>query len=162
LLVVVETNIAEVKNKMGDLMFRLSKGLIYGIYIGLIFGIGIYLVASAVFGMGWLTLAPVALASLIFSAGIMTGVSYEYSVWLSEQKEQSLLFSLSMGFIEGITLGLYISVAIYLIALAVAGMGFLVGVTPIQLASLVFSASIMASIGAAYSPWLDKKLLTKK
>ena len=146
---------------MGELMFRLSKGLIYGIYIGLIFGIGIYLIASAVFGMGWLTVAPVLLAGLVFSAGIMTGVTYEYGAWLAEQKEPSLLFKFSIGFIEGITLGLYLSLAIYILALAVAGLGFLVGVTPVQLASLVFAASIMACIGAAYSPWLDQKLAKK-
>jgi len=65
-------------------LFRLFKGVSYGATIGLFFGLGIYLLAKAVSGMGFLEVPPETLGGIVFSSGILAGVAKEYSDWLEE------------------------------------------------------------------------------
>jgi hypothetical protein len=54
----------------------------------LVFGTGVFLVATAVVGMGWLTITPISLASLVFANGILGGAAHEYGVWLKKTRVQ--------------------------------------------------------------------------
>jgi len=69
---------------MASPLFKVFKGLSYGAVIGIFFGLCIYVLGSAVAGMGFLTVDPRVLAGLVFSSGIMAGVAKEYSDWLEE------------------------------------------------------------------------------
>jgi hypothetical protein len=141
-----------------SLQFSLTKGLLYGIFVGLVFGVGVFLVATAVFGMGWLTMTPIALASLVFANGVLGGVSHEYGVWLKATKNGGLMFGLTLGLLDGIVMGLYFGVGVYLFALVVVGLGWLLGMTAIQLAGLVFAVCVLMMITWQYSQWYDKQL----
>lgn len=138
-----------------SILFKLSKGFIYGILIGLIFATAVYILATAVFGLGFMTMTPIALASIVFAAGVMSGVSAEYGKWLATQTDAGVLFGLADGFIEGTAVGLFFATAIYILGLACAGLGFLTSPTPAQLAALIFAACVMAFVGIRYSTWLD-------
>jgi hypothetical protein len=142
---------------MPRLLFNLAKGLLYGSAVGLFFALAIFLVATSVVGLGFLTISPILLGGLIFANGIMSGVSYEYGLWLKLQKDAGLLFRLALGFLQGVTVGLYFGTAIFLVATAVAGLGFLVGVTPLLLGGLIFAVMILAHVGKEYDSWLDEE-----
>jgi len=141
---------------MARLLFNLSKGFLYGSVVGIMFGIAIFLLASAVVGLGFLTIPPVLLAALIYAAGTMSGIAYEYSNWLGQSENKGLLFRISKGFLYGTTVGLYFSVAIFLLATAVAGLGFLIGTTPVLLAGLIFAVNVLAGVAYEYEGWLDQ------
>lgn len=142
-----------------SLTFNLTKGLLNGLFVGLIFGVGVYLTATAVFGMGWLAMTPVALASLIFANGVLGGVSHEYGVWLVASKNGGLMFMLTLGLLDGIVFGLYMGIGIYLVGLVVVAMGFLVGMTAVQLAGLVFGVGVLMMITYQYNTWHGKQKL---
>ena len=79
---------SEKKNRV---LFHLFKGFIYGNVFGLIFGIAIYLLASAVDvitrvngGVG-LPIAPATFMALIYGASVTMGTAVEYSHWLEQQ-----------------------------------------------------------------------------
>jgi len=141
-----------------SLQFGLTKGLLYGIFVGLLFGIGVYLAATAVVGMGWLAMAPVALASLVFANGVLGGVAHEYGVWLKATKNGGLMFGLTLGLLDGIVMGLYFGIGVYLFALVVVGLGWLLGLTAVQLAGIVFAVCVLMMISWQYAQWYDKQL----
>ena len=71
-------------------LFRLFKGFIYGNVIGLIFGVAIYLLASAVNMIAMsmntaLPISPTYFLLLIYGASVTAGTATEYSNWLEEQ-----------------------------------------------------------------------------
>jgi hypothetical protein len=138
-----------------SLTFSLTKGLLYGLFVGMMFGIGVYLVATAVVGMGWLAMTPVALAALVFANGVMGGVGHEYGVWLRNTHSGGLMFGLTLGLLDGVTMGLYFGIGIYLMGLIVVGMGWLIGMTAIQLASLTFAVCVLMMITYQYAVWYD-------
>ncbi|MCJ7423559.1 hypothetical protein MUP01_04735 [Candidatus Bathyarchaeota archaeon] len=140
-----------------SLTFSLTKGLLYGIFVGILFGLGIYLTSTAVVGLGWLAMPPVSLAALVFANGILGGVSHEYGVWLKNTHNGGLLFNLTLGFLDGVTLGLYFGLGTYLMGLVVVGMGWLLGITAVQLASLVFAICILMMLTYNYAVWFDKQ-----
>jgi hypothetical protein len=69
----------------GGLIFGLANGFLSGVVLGLYFGISVFLMAGAIFALGWLVLTPVQLASLSFAVCILMFVTYEYSNWLDIQ-----------------------------------------------------------------------------
>jgi hypothetical protein len=144
-----------------SLTFNLTKGLLNGIFVGLTFAIAIFLVATAVFGMGWLTLTPVALASLIFANGVLGGVGHEYGVWLKKSGNSALVFCLTLGLLDGIVFGLYMGIATYLVGLVVVAMGFLLAVTATDLAGLIFGIGVLMMVTYQYNEWHDKITGTK-
>jgi hypothetical protein len=70
----------------GGLIFGLANGFLSGVVLGIYFGLAVFLMAGAVFVLGWLTLTPVQLASLSFAVCILMFVTYEYSNWLDAQE----------------------------------------------------------------------------
>ncbi|MEM2351648.1 MAG: hypothetical protein QXT26_04495 [Thermoproteota archaeon] len=71
-----------------SVLFRIAKGFIYGSAIGIFFATSIYLLATAVAGLGFLVgVNPTGLAAIVFAAGVVSGIAHEYSEWLSEQGE---------------------------------------------------------------------------
>jgi ABC-type glucose/galactose transport system permease subunit len=60
-------------------LFSLSKGLIYGSVIGMIF-------ATVVYALGFLNVSPMPLAAIVFGAGMVSGVAKEYADWLDQQQ----------------------------------------------------------------------------
>ena len=66
----------------GGLIFGLANGFLSGVVLGIYFGLAVFLMAGAIFALGWLTLTPVQLASLSFAVCILMFVTYEYSNWL--------------------------------------------------------------------------------
>jgi hypothetical protein len=136
------------------LLFGLAKGFIYGTVVGLFFATAIFMLASSVAGMGFLTVPPVMIASIIFAAGVLSGVSYEYGAWMDTQKPVSLLFRLSKGFIYGTTVGLFFATAIYLIALPIFALGFIT-ITPIAIGGLIFAAGVLSGVAYEYDGWLE-------
>lgn len=79
------------EKRKGRVLFRLFKGFIYGNVFGLIFGVAIYLLASAVDvlakvnGGAGLPVQPTTFMALIYAASVVTGTAVEYSHWLEEQ-----------------------------------------------------------------------------
>ena len=69
-------------------LFRLLKGFIYGVVIGLFAGCGVYLLAVAVNAISSLPFDPAQIFALIFGASACAGVAHEYSVWLESQDEE--------------------------------------------------------------------------
>jgi hypothetical protein len=69
----------------GSVLFNLAKGAIYGAVIGLFFALAIFLLATAVAGLGFLTVSPTLLAGVIFAAGFISGIAKEYADWLDQQ-----------------------------------------------------------------------------
>jgi TctA family transporter len=65
-------------------MFNLIKGFLYGTVLGLIFGVSIYLLASAVDAIAPLPATPAVLLAIIFGASVTAGVAKEYDAWLDE------------------------------------------------------------------------------
>jgi hypothetical protein len=72
--------------KVPRLLFGLAKGFIYGTVVGLFFATAIYLIALPIFALGFITITPIAIGGLIFAAGVLSGVAYEYDDWLEFQK----------------------------------------------------------------------------
>jgi len=68
----------------------------------------------------------------------------------------SVLFRLAKGFIYGAAIGLFFATAIYLLAVAVASLGFLT-VDPTLLAGIVFGAGVVSGVAHEYSEWLEEK-----
>lgn len=140
-----------------SLTFSLTKGLLYGITVGILFGLAIFLTATAVFNLGFIAIPPVSLAALIFANGILGGVSWEYGNWLKQTHNGGLLFGLTLGFLQGVTLGLYFGLGVFLMATVLVGMGWL-GMTAIELAGLTFAVCILMMITKAYADWMDAQL----
>ena len=69
------------------ILFRLMKGLIYGSVIGMVFGSGIYLLASAVNQVAPLPWTPATWAAIVFGASVVAGTAVEYSDWLEAHAE---------------------------------------------------------------------------
>jgi len=69
------------------LLMRLFKGFLYGNVIGIFFGTVIYLLASSVHGLGFISITPTALGGIIYAAGVTGGVGMEYSRWMDEQEK---------------------------------------------------------------------------
>jgi TctA family transporter len=68
----------------GRILFRVFKGLIYGISLGLVFSVAIYLLASAVRAIAPSIPDPSVLSAIIFAGSVTAGVASEYSKWLEE------------------------------------------------------------------------------
>jgi TctA family transporter len=66
-------------------MFKVLKGFLYGTVLGLMFGVPIYLLASAVDAIAPLTVTPAILFSIVFAASVTIGVAKEYDMWLDEE-----------------------------------------------------------------------------
>lgn len=137
-----------------SLTFNLTKGLLYGVTVGIVFGLSIFLIATVAYNMGFMTITPVMLASLMFGNGVLGGVAFEYSDWLSKQKNRGLLFGLTNGLLHGIVLGMYFGLAVFLLAGTLQALGWLL-LTPVQFAALTFAACILMFVTYEYSNWLD-------
>ena len=70
---------------MKSVMYRLIKGFLYGNVLGLLFGIAIFLLASAVDAISALPVSPVQLLAIIYGASVTIGVAKEYDMWLEEE-----------------------------------------------------------------------------
>jgi hypothetical protein len=140
------------------LQFNLTKGLLYGITLGLLFGVAIYVLASNAYGLGFIPVAltPTVLAGLVFGNGILSGVSWEYGKWLKESHNYGLMFCITNGFLVGITFGIYFGIGIFVIAGIAYGLGWLT-LTPVEVAGIVFGASILMFITNEYADWLDRQ-----
>jgi len=78
--------VSEAKAKRrGRVLFRVFKGFIYGVNIGLVFGAAIYLLASAVRSMAPTVPDPSVISGIIFAGSVVAGVAHEYSEWLEEE-----------------------------------------------------------------------------
>ena len=75
---------AKVKRK-GKVLFRVFKGFIYGVNIGLVFSVAIYLLASAVKSMAPTIPDPSVISGVVFAGSVVAGVAHEYSDWLEEE-----------------------------------------------------------------------------
>lgn len=78
--------------KKNSVLFKLFKGFIYGNVFGLIFGVAIYLLASAVAVIaaatgGALPITPTMFLILIYGASVVSGTAVEYSRWLDNLEE---------------------------------------------------------------------------
>jgi hypothetical protein len=145
------------------LLFNLAKGLIYGLFVGLVFGVSIYLTGTAVAGLGFLSIAPTLIAALVFANGVFSGVAFEYGKWIEAQgPDAGLLFGLAKGLLYGVSLGLYFGLGIFLLATAVVGLGFLIGITATALAALVFAACILMFVSSEYGTWLYRQMELEK
>jgi hypothetical protein len=71
--------------KKSSVLFRVFKGFVYGVNIGLVFSVSIYLLASAVRSMAPTIPDPSVISGIIFAGSVVTGVAHEYSEWLEEQ-----------------------------------------------------------------------------
>ena len=69
-----------------SILFSLAKGLIYGSVIGMIFATVVYVLSTAVYSLGFLSVSPAALAAIVFGAGMVSGVAKEYADWLDQQQ----------------------------------------------------------------------------
>jgi len=69
---------------MASPVFRVFKGFTYGAVIGMFFGMCVYLLGSAVSGLGFISVPPETLGGITFATGVMAGVAKEYSDWLEE------------------------------------------------------------------------------
>jgi len=136
------------------LTFNLTKGLLYGLTIGLLFGLSIFLIGTVAFNIGFTTLTPVMLASLMFGNGVLGGITHEYGAWLKKSKNGGLIFGLTNGLLNGLVLGMYFGLAVFLLSGTLFVMGWLI-LTPIQMASLTFAACILMFITYEYTQWLD-------
>ena len=58
------------------------------------------------------------------------------------------------GFTYGAVIGIFMGLAIYLLAGAVASLGF-ISTTPTILGGIVFAACIMAGVAMEYADWID-------
>jgi uncharacterized membrane protein YesL len=72
----------------------------------------------------------------------------------AKNKKGRLLFKEVKGFIYGNVLGLFFSIAIYLLASAVNAIAPLPA-SPTVLASIMYAASVLCGIAAEYSHWLE-------
>lgn len=70
--------------KTNSVMFKVIKGFLYGTVLGLMFGVSIYLLASAVDAIAPLPATPAVLMAIIFGASVTVGVAKEYDAWLDE------------------------------------------------------------------------------
>ncbi|MEM2163904.1 MAG: hypothetical protein QXR62_05730 [Candidatus Bathyarchaeia archaeon] len=68
-----------------------------------------------------------------------------------------LIYRLTKGFLYGAVCGLFFSVATYLLASAVLGIGVVIGLTPAQLSGIIFGACLVGGIGMEYADWMDEK-----
>jgi len=137
-----------------SLVFNLTKGLFYGLAVGMIFGISIFLMGTVAAGIGFITLSPALLAGLVFANGILGGVTMEYGKWLKNQHNGGLIFGLTNGFLSGVVFGIYFGLGVFLMAGAIFALGWLT-LTPVQLASLTFAVSILMFTTYEYTTWLD-------
>lgn len=72
---------------MAKLIYRLTKGFLYGAVCGLFFSVATYLLASAVIEIGVIIgLTPAQLSSIIFGACVVGGIGMEYADWIDEKK----------------------------------------------------------------------------
>lgn len=71
------------------MIYKLTKGLLYGAVCGLFFAFAIYLLASSVIGLGIaLGLEPAQLAAVVFSACVVGGVGMEYADWIDKKEKE--------------------------------------------------------------------------
>jgi hypothetical protein len=75
----------EKTKRRGRVLFRVVKGFIYGVSIGLVFSVAIYLLASAVRAIAPTVPDPSVISGVIFAGSVTAGVAYEYSKWLEEE-----------------------------------------------------------------------------
>jgi len=71
--------------RKGRILFRVFKGLIYGVNIGLVFSVAIYLLASAVKSVAPTIPDPSVISGIVFAGSVVAGVAHEYSEWLEEE-----------------------------------------------------------------------------
>jgi hypothetical protein len=75
---------AKAKRK-GKILFRLFKGFGYGVSVGLVVSVAIYLLASAVKAIAPTIPDPSVISGIIFANSVAVGVMHEYSEWLEEE-----------------------------------------------------------------------------
>ena len=68
-----------------------------------------------------------------------------------------LIWRLTKGFLYGSVCGLFFSSAIYVLASAVSAIGVALGLTPVQLSSIVFGACMVGGVGMEYADWMDEQ-----
>jgi hypothetical protein len=71
--------------RRGRVLFRVFKGFIYGVNIGLVFSVAIYLLASAVRSVAPTIPDPSVISGIVFAGSVVAGVAHEYSEWLDEE-----------------------------------------------------------------------------
>jgi hypothetical protein len=64
---------------------KLVKGFLYGLVIGIFFGLAVYLLTGAAASLGFVTASPTALGGIVFAACIVAGVGMEYAAWIDGQ-----------------------------------------------------------------------------
>lgn len=69
-----------------SVIFNVWNGLIHGLFIGMIFGLGVYLLALVVQGLGFLNTQPSLLGGVVFAAGTLGGIAKEYNDWLARKQ----------------------------------------------------------------------------
>jgi len=143
-----------------SLVFNLTKGLLYGITLGILFGLSIYLIGTVANNLGFITMSPAMLAALVFANGILGGVAMEYGRWLKNMHNGGLIFMLANGFLNGVVLGIYFGLAVFLMTGAIFALGWL-ALTPVQMASLAFAVCILMFTTYEYSSWLDAQAVMK-
>jgi putative effector of murein hydrolase len=74
----------------------------------------------------------------------------------AKNKKGRLLFKEVKGFIYGNVLGLFFSVAIYLLSSAVNSVAPL-PVLPSVLAAIMYAASVLCGVAVEYSHWLEEQ-----
>jgi len=140
------------------LLHRITGGLVVGFPIAMFLAIPIYLLTGAVNQfIGTQIANPSYVTMLIFSAVLSTFVFREYSHWLDEVPNPSVLFRVAKGFIYGNTIGLYFAVSIYLLANAVQHIVGTLPASPGALAGLIWASIIMGGAGQEYYVWVYKK-----
>jgi TctA family transporter len=71
--------------RRGKILFRIFKGFIYGVSVGLVFSVAVYLLASAVRAIAPHVPDPSVISGVIFAGSVTVGVAHEYSKWLEEE-----------------------------------------------------------------------------
>jgi hypothetical protein len=72
---------------MARLLYRLTKGFLYGAVVGVFFSTSLYLLAQAVLGIGVvLGLTPAQISAVVFGSCLVGGVGMEYADWMDQQK----------------------------------------------------------------------------
>jgi hypothetical protein len=62
---------------------------LYGIVIGIIFGLGVYLLTGAASALGFVTVAPEILGGLVFAVCTIAGPGMAYGDWIEDMAQGS-------------------------------------------------------------------------
>lgn len=72
-----------------SVLTKLVKGFLYGTVIGIFMALAVYLLASSVVALGFITTSPTLLGGIVFAACITAGVGMEYADWIDSQNTEA-------------------------------------------------------------------------